>query len=141
MIKESYDFIKWYETEGQRSDYDWGDMDLPFLNVKDANPFEDVEFMNRRFGSLNHVSAVTLLKMKLMVDCSAIRLTRRVLAGKLLVELWRIIEQHVVKSPISVSFTMKKSRELAIIEDKLALQIRRLGLVLGNVNEHLWAAF
>lgn len=54
MDQECYDFIKWYETEGQRRDYDWGDMDLPFLNVKNANPFEDADFIGQSFCGLNN---------------------------------------------------------------------------------------
>lgn len=35
--QECYDFIKWYSTEGQRGGYDWGDVDLPFFDVKAAD--------------------------------------------------------------------------------------------------------
>jgi hypothetical protein len=37
--QECYDFCQWYVTTGQRGDYDWGDMDLEFLDVKDVDSF------------------------------------------------------------------------------------------------------
>lgn len=139
--QECYDFIKWYETVAPRDDYDWGDMDLPFLNVRDADPLEDTDYMDRRFVGLNHISAVMILKMKILIDCSTIRLTRRVLAGKIPVELWRMIEHHVIRSPISVKSRLcsKNSRKLAIIEDDLSKHIGRLGSTLCDKNEHFVA--
>lgn len=35
--QDAYDFIKWYATTGSESDYDWGDMSLPFLDTKNAD--------------------------------------------------------------------------------------------------------
>ncbi|TFA99787.1 hypothetical protein CCMA1212_008481 [Trichoderma ghanense] len=37
--QDAYDFIKWYATTGSESDYDWGDMSLPFLDTKNADVF------------------------------------------------------------------------------------------------------
>jgi hypothetical protein len=41
QYQEAYDFIKWYATSGNADDYDWGDMDLPFLDVDGADMMED----------------------------------------------------------------------------------------------------
>ncbi|KAL8666238.1 MAG: hypothetical protein Q9168_007522 [Polycauliona sp. 1 TL-2023] len=38
--QDAYDFIKWYETSGSASNYDWGNMDLPYLDVVNADVFE-----------------------------------------------------------------------------------------------------
>lgn len=116
-------------------------MDLPFLNVTDADPLEDPDYVDRRFGGLNHVSAVLLLKMKTLTDRSNIRLTRRVLAGKMPVELWRMVEHNVLRSPISIKSKLfsKNSGELATIEGELSEHIKRLGSILCNKNEHLVA--
>ena len=40
---ECYDFIKWWSTTGIYSDCDWGDMEIPYLDVKNADPFEPVD--------------------------------------------------------------------------------------------------
>ena len=66
--QESYDFVKWYATAGQASDYDWGDMSLPFLNVANADVFEPVDYMCGKYLNLSHTVAVTLLKIKVLLD-------------------------------------------------------------------------
>ena len=38
--QQCYDFCKWWATTGQEGDYDWGNMDNPYLNVKDADVLE-----------------------------------------------------------------------------------------------------
>lgn len=53
-----YDFIKWYQTQRQDSHYDWGDIELPFLSVKDADVFEPVAFRSRKYGpDVHHCAA------------------------------------------------------------------------------------
>lgn len=36
----AYDFMEWYTTTGQDSRYNWGDIDLPFLDVKAGDVLE-----------------------------------------------------------------------------------------------------
>ena len=69
-----YDFCVWYATTGQEGDYDWGDMELGFLDVKDANVFEPIpkNMIGRYFG-LSHTVAITLLKIKLLMDVQTLR--------------------------------------------------------------------
>src|SRR5204863_8640658 len=66
--QECYDFVKWYATTGQDSDYDWGDMSLPFLNVKDADVFEPVDVFTGRYIHLSHSVSVALIKVRLLLD-------------------------------------------------------------------------
>lgn len=66
--QECYDFVKWWNTKGQEGDYDWGDMDLPYLDVKDADVFESPDYLCKEFGSLAHTVAATLVKIKIMLD-------------------------------------------------------------------------
>lgn len=66
--QECYDFVKWWETQGSANDYDWGNMDLPYLDVKDADIFEAPDYLFKEFGSLAHTVAATLVKVKVMLD-------------------------------------------------------------------------
>ena len=66
--QECYNFIKWWESVYQESNYDWGHMDLPYLDVKDADVFEPVDFLCNEFPTLNSIVAITLLKMELLLD-------------------------------------------------------------------------
>lgn len=40
--QECYDFCVWWATTGQERDYDWGNMDLPYLDIKNADILEPV---------------------------------------------------------------------------------------------------
>lgn len=60
--QEAYDFLKWWATEGENSDYDWGDTDLPYLNLKDQDVFEDVGFFKSTYQAA-HAIALTLIKV------------------------------------------------------------------------------
>ncbi|CAG8973042.1 hypothetical protein HYALB_00007270 [Hymenoscyphus albidus] len=71
--QEAYDFVKWYETEGQRGDYDWGDMDLPFLDMKDADVWDEVGIFCEEYRGLSFVVAVTFLKVKMLIDLRALK--------------------------------------------------------------------
>lgn len=61
-----YDFVKWWGTIGQKGDYDWGDMDEPFL-VKDADVLESLHYLCRKYMDINFVVPMTLLKIKLLL--------------------------------------------------------------------------
>ncbi|KAJ9664506.1 hypothetical protein H2198_000157 [Neophaeococcomyces mojaviensis] len=136
--QECYDFVKWYETEGQRNDYNWRDMDLPFLDVKDANVLESVDFIDRQYGGVHHISAIMLLKLKLLVDILNIKLTRKVLSGRLPVELRRKVELAVIRSPLSVDLRKKSYLELVAVQGTLEGHVKQLARVLNNTNEHFF---
>lgn len=70
--QEAYDFCKWYVTEGSRSDYDWGDMDMPFLSVKNADVFEDVDEFDGKYPELGRTIPVILVKIRLLLDIEAL---------------------------------------------------------------------
>lgn len=68
-VQECYDFIKWYATTGSRDDYDWGDMEQPFLDVKDADMLESLDFLSAEdpYSDLSYLVSITLLKVRLLV--------------------------------------------------------------------------
>lgn len=70
--QKAYDFVKWYQTEGQRGDYDWGDMSLPFLNIEGADVFEAPSHLKSRWVDLAYIAAILLLKVKIVLDLSAL---------------------------------------------------------------------
>lgn len=69
--QECYDFLKWWTTPD--ADYDWGDTSLPYLDTRNADPFESVAgFTDRAFeSSLAHLATLTLLKARLHRDLEA----------------------------------------------------------------------
>jgi hypothetical protein len=69
--QECYDFVKWYGTTGSRSDYDWGDMNQPFLDVKGADVWESPKYLCGKFPDLSHIVSITLLKIRLLLAVRA----------------------------------------------------------------------
>ncbi|PKY02008.1 hypothetical protein P168DRAFT_240836 [Aspergillus campestris IBT 28561] len=70
--QECYDFIKWWAVVAKDPQYDFRNLDLPYLDIKDADVFEPVDFC---FGydNLNQMVALMLLKVKLLLDLTAMR--------------------------------------------------------------------
>ena len=136
--QECYDFIKWYQTEGTRVDYDWGNMELPYLNITDADPLESIAFMQRKYSDAYHTSTLVLLKIKMLVDVMNIRATRMALQGKLPRELWQGVELASIRSPLSAPLTKLSSSAIVGVQAKLARHVRILGIVLlEDVNRHI----
>ncbi|KAF4592373.1 MYND finger [Ophiocordyceps camponoti-floridani] len=74
--QESYDFIKWYINVEKDDTYDWGDMDLPFLDVKNADMLEAPPkrwFAVDPWLQLSHVVPLLLIKVRIWLDLRAIR--------------------------------------------------------------------
>jgi hypothetical protein len=65
------DFLR-YCTSCDDSNYDWGDMSLPFLNLHNEDAFEPVERCMPKY-ELNHRVALTLLKIRLLTDLRTIQ--------------------------------------------------------------------
>jgi hypothetical protein len=136
LDQECYDFVKWWQTRGQDSDYDWDDMTLPYLNLRGADVLEEPNFFGT-FMALNHVVAILMLKLKLLVDIRCIKITRKVTSPpRLPFELGQLIEPHVIRSPLSANFLNKSPEVLSEIETKLVSQARQLGATLTKINKN-----
>ena len=65
----AYDFMKWHATTGSEPRRDWDNMELPYLDVKNADILETPldGWANNRFLELSHVAAVLLIKVRIDV--------------------------------------------------------------------------
>lgn len=123
-------------------EYDWGNTDLPFLDIKGANAF-DPEFVDVGVGiftQLGHLSDLTLLKIKMLLDLMALQHS----AGlpqlqNVPTEFFDAIRSHMPRSPI-----IAKNKKLMERQDhtkeirELASQVRTLHGLIQNVNRHFW---
>ncbi|KAI2627295.1 hypothetical protein GGS26DRAFT_135428 [Hypomontagnella submonticulosa] len=75
--QEAYDFVKWWATIGSSSDYDWGDMDNPFLNLHDEDVFETVEPFVKRLSDVSMLACLTNLKIRLLLDLQMLEQTSK----------------------------------------------------------------
>ena len=136
-----YDFCVWYATTGQDSDYDWGDTDLGFLDVKDANVFESVpENMVGKYFDLSHSVALTLLKIKVIMDVRTLR-DSSVIGEKVPQEIIDGIRTQLVTGTViarHIKVTDIDSQKSVI--QKLEGQIKDLYTAIDARNKHFWPA-
>jgi hypothetical protein len=139
--QECYDFVKWHCTVGQQADYDWGNMKLGYLDVKDADVFESVSYLVPQYTiSLPHAASIVLLKIKLFLDFSALE-TSINLGKRLPSEILGNIQDHVVRSLIIANDkdTMSRTSHTETIA-KLKDQINTMYNVVHKQNVFFWPA-
>lgn len=67
--QEAYDFCKWFQSVGP--EFDWNDVRMPMLTLKDQDPTEEVEIWTKEGGlwlALDQAATVVLIKMRLMAS-------------------------------------------------------------------------
>ncbi|KAH6689800.1 hypothetical protein F5X68DRAFT_230407 [Plectosphaerella plurivora] len=99
--QECYDFIKWWATCDPDGKYNWSDVTLPHLNLRGADIFEDPDFLMTGLPGINHLVAILLLKLKLLID------VRKILAHRKGAPL------APLRSPISVKLQDKDEHQQA----------------------------
>lgn len=136
--QECYDFVKWYNTTGEESDYDWGNMDLPYLDVRDADVFEGVRYLCSKYGDLSMMVGVTLLKIKLLLDFKALQ-NSAVIGQKVPREILDRIRAYIPRSPIIAGDKgIIEHEDHTSIINKLTVQIHALYKAVEANNEHFW---
>ena len=136
-----YDFCVWYATTGQSGDYDWGDMDLGFLDVKDANVFEAVpKNLASKYCDLSHAVAITLLKIKVLMDVRSLR-DSSIIGEKVPQEIIDDIRTQLVTGTViarHVNVTDVDNQKSVI--QTLEGQIKDLYTTIEARNVHFWPA-
>ncbi|KAL3472688.1 hypothetical protein BJX99DRAFT_234978 [Aspergillus californicus] len=137
--QECYDFAKFWFTVASESDYDWGNMDLPHLSIKGADVFEEVKCFTDGYPDLAQLVAVTLLKIKLVLDLEALQKSTNTAGSKVPREVLDNIRSHVPRSPI-----ISKNREFVQSDDHegtiktLREQVSQLYQAVARTNKHYW---
>lgn len=137
--QECYDFIKWYATTGSRGDYDWGDMSLPFLDVRNADVFEPVELFIKKFGELSHALALFLLKLRLLRDVKSLQ-NSIFLYDRVPPEMVNRIRKELVGTIVAQnSYVINSNNQKQLIK-KLELQLKQLYIFVKKSNTFFWSA-
>lgn len=80
--QECYDFLKWWATTGEEGDYDWGDMDEPYLDVEGADVLESPEGLwTGGWIQLGHAASVALIKVRVLLDLQHMQNATRAFEG------------------------------------------------------------
>lgn len=142
--QECYDFIKWWAITTDKSDYNWGDIDLPYLDIQSADVFEPVEQLCGPYPELSHLVCLCLLKTKLLIDLMRLEQSTSSLGSNVPREILDLIQSSVPRSPaISASRDIMtgngKIRQTMI--EQLKSQINVVYKEVQKANEHFWPAF
>lgn len=140
--QECYDFVKWWATTAQASDYDWGDTSLPYLDIKDADIFEPADLFCQKYLELSHVVSVTLLKIRLFLAIKECLQNTGVLrkSGSLPTEIIDHIQDELLRSVLGGKWDDKYSTQCSQLVDTLSSQVDRLYKAVKRANRHFWPA-
>ena len=133
-----YDFVKWWHTTGQEPDYDWGDMDEPYLDVKNADVFEPVDIYCHAFRGLSHVVSVTLLKIRLLLDIQALQ-NSACIGEKLPQELLDNVRGQLVSSIVAKNKAIMNSKDESDLIKELRTQLGSLYKGVKKMNKYFWS--
>ena len=139
--QECYDICKWYATTGQESNYDWGDMDNPFLDVKNADVFEPLlpNFVSK-YGDLSHGVAITLLKIRLLTDARELQKSS-LLSNKVPQEILDSVRDQLVSgSVIAGNKSIMNAKDQTPLIEKLEAQVQDLYTAVKKTNKYFWPA-
>ena len=71
--QKCYDFIKWYATDGEANNYNWGDMNLPFLNLENEDVMESIDLFMDKWSPVSRGIPITLIKLRMLLDLRDVR--------------------------------------------------------------------
>ncbi|KAI8724278.1 MYND-type zinc finger protein samB [Fusarium sp. LHS14.1] len=109
-------------------------MTLPHLDIHGADVFEYPDFLERH-PALNHIIAILLLKLKLLVDIRNLKMTRKILALRRVPhDLWQSIELSAIRNPLSLKLQRDSPEALIQTEEELLFQTHQLGVILQEAN-------
>ncbi|KAK4696543.1 hypothetical protein P7C71_g1390, partial [Lecanoromycetidae sp. Uapishka_2] len=139
--QECYDFCKWWATCDEDGDYDWGDMEEPYLDVKGADVFESPhEIFIREFDSLSHSVAITLLKIRLLMDLRALQ-NSSIIRNKVPQEILNEVRRQLVSgSAIAENVRIINATDQTPLIQKLEVQVQDLYKAVKKSNKHFWPA-
>lgn len=141
--QECYDFIKWWSLVHKTPRDDWGVTDMPYLDIKNADVFEPVDYSNQRFYDLCHSTCLIILKIKLLLDLEKLQQSTSYLGTKVPREILDLIQTYILQSPIlreNPQLTSEDGEKLAARVDDLKAQIDGLFDMIHIENKHFWPA-
>jgi hypothetical protein len=145
--QDCYDFIRWWKTCDPHGTYDWGDTSLPYLNLKNEDVYESVDYLCDRYPDLSYTVATTLMKIKLLLFLKNYQGStilheikvdaKETKSNKLPAEIVDQIRSDLLKGGVVGDL---KGREPAQLITDLSSQIEQLIMTVKKANKHFWPA-
>ncbi|GMF20805.1 unnamed protein product [Phytophthora fragariaefolia] len=133
QFQEAYDFIKWYAQVYHDSHYDWGNMELPFLDVHDADMTEELPPSD---SDIFFSSSLVYVKMHLAKGVED-AIEAHELAGRK--ALPALVTDSLVPFLLPLGAT-QSLQELKKAHQKLTRQLREAFSRVQTQNQHFWHA-
>ncbi|KAL8997097.1 MAG: hypothetical protein Q9169_003533 [Polycauliona sp. 2 TL-2023] len=138
--QDCYDFCKWYATSGSQSNYNWGDMEQGFLDVKNADVFEPlIDGFLSKYGDLSFTVALTLLKIRLLLDLQALQ-NSAAIGSKVPREILDSVRSHLVTTVICNNTKMMDSVDQTPLIRRIEEQVQTLYTKVCKQNKYFWPA-
>ncbi|KPI35978.1 uncharacterized protein AB675_10474 [Cyphellophora attinorum] len=138
--QECYNFIKWWQTRHIDDNGQEHEMYHPDVCSRPANPLESIAWLDHDNVDVEHLGAMLLLKLKLLIDVIALKRARKVIEHRLDVELWTYVDRHVVRSKLSTEWSSKSYKELTAVQQRLEQHAIFIGGLLSKITKHFPAA-
>lgn len=114
-------------------------MELPYLDVKNADVFESPDLYTREFADLSHAVAVTLIKIRLLVDLKALQHSI-IVSEKLPQELVDNTREQLVSNIIAGNNDILKSKDLGSQIKQIEGQVEELCRAVQKDKGFFWPA-
>jgi hypothetical protein len=137
--QECYDFMKWWATTGQRGDYDWGDMEEPYLDLKDENVFEAPGLFVHKYAALSHAVSLSLLKIRILFDCQALK-NAALVREKVPQEVLDNICSQMVGNVVTQRRDIMEGKDLDPLIEDLQSQVSNMYHAVKKANKYFWPA-
>ncbi|KAJ6149837.1 hypothetical protein N7471_001036 [Penicillium samsonianum] len=130
-----------HKSDSNDPQYDWGDVTLPYLDIKDANPLEPIDLFLCGRPDLSHIVALVLVKVKLYFVLlathrangsyeTATEKNRKIMDG-----MMKLKDSTIARNPHVANLTCLEA-EPGI--EKVKAQIRKLYDIVNKANPYLW---
>ncbi|KAL6910246.1 hypothetical protein GGI43DRAFT_5090 [Trichoderma evansii] len=141
--QDAYDFMKWYAAVDENPDYEWGNVDVPFLDTKDADVLEEPlkrAWTVTSFLDLSHAVVLLLIKLRILLDLQAIQNTTTALTGVIPPEIIGIICGKVVRRDVLLRHRglLSRPEKIALLTKRIKTQVKEVYNAVGKYNPHFW---
>lgn len=139
-VQDAYDFCSWWASTHYQGHYEWRNVRAPYLDTKDADVFEDLEMFLGRGLHFPHLVAITLLKIRLMIDLSSLQRAGEYAGPHVPREILDTIQRYSFISLVASESKIIERDDQTMHIIRLRSQTRKLYRTVNKANPHFWPA-
>ncbi|KAG8156976.1 hypothetical protein KVR01_013198 [Diaporthe batatas] len=139
--QDAYDFMKWWAM-CDIDEYDWEDLELPYLDTRNADVFEEPVWWTGKALTMSHTSAVALIKLRVLFKLRDLQNTLRALQASALPReiidqvLWELLADSLLAGRLDL--VSADTETLATMIGRIMKQIRGLYAAVEKTNMGFW---